>query len=90
MFANKNPRVILDEPSESDYSSSSEDDNSPDEGEKTLWSTTQNRVTATKAATSLPTPRRKPETMVAEMDLLSIILTIVNITLSNTNSVLTI
>ena len=34
--------------------------------------TTQSRVTVTKAATALPTPRRKSETMVAEMDLSSI------------------
>ena len=31
--------------------------------------TTQSRSTVTKAATALPTPRRKPETMVAEMGL---------------------
>ena len=33
-FSKKKTRVILDEPSEIDSSSSSEDDNSPDEGEK--------------------------------------------------------
>ena len=33
---------------------------------------TQSWVTVTKSATALPTPRNKPETMVAEMDLSSI------------------
>ena len=34
--------------------------------------TTQSWVTVAKAETALPTPRRKPETIVAEMDLSSI------------------
>ena len=39
---------------------------------KTPLPTTQNRVTVTKSAAALPTPRRNYETMVAEMDLSSI------------------
>ena len=35
-------------------------------------SRTQSRATVTKSATALPTLRRKPATMVAEMDLSSI------------------
>ena len=67
-FSKKKTRIILDDPSESDSSSSSEGDNSPDEGEKSM-STTQSRVTVKKAATSLPTPKRKPEPVFVEMDL---------------------
>ena len=56
---------------------------------KTPQPTTLSWVTVTKAATDLPTPRRKSETMVAEMDLSSINSIIVNLRLRNTNSVLT-
>ena len=71
-LSKKNMLVILDDPSESNYPSSSESDNSPDEVRKTPLRTTQSRLTVKKSATALPTPRRKPETMVAEMDLSSI------------------
>ena len=38
-------------------------------GRKTPSSTTQSQGKVTRVATALPTPRRKPETMFAEMDL---------------------
>ena len=50
---------------------------------------TKSRVTVTKAATALPTPRKKSETMVTDMDLSLINEMIVNLRLRNTNSVLT-
>ena len=56
---------------------------------KTPSPTTQSRVTLTKSAIALLTPRRKSETMVAAMDLSSINEIIVNLRLRNTNSVLT-
>ena len=68
-FYKKKTRVILDDPSERDSSSSIQGDNSPDEGEKNPLPTTKSRVTVTKAATSLMTPRMTSETMVSEMDL---------------------
>ena len=78
-LSKKKTPVILDDPLEIYSSSSSEADNSPDEGEKPASPTTQSWITVMKAATELSTPRKKSEIMVAEMDLSSINKTIVNL-----------